>query len=1572
MRARLMKTLRVLAWSLLGLVLSVAFALGLLLGTQPGRDFVSGRGLALASKLIPGTLELDSLGRLSPWGLELSGLRARDPRGHVVLRLNAASLETNLPGLLSGKIAAQELKLHGAWVDLRHSGPGRGLLATFVDAAAPSSPAAGPPPPVRLQKVELSAIEVLLPELPEIGALDVTLHEALGSFELHAGIPSFTIERLKLDARRDGKLLARSELTASVPRTELPSQLDLRLSAAQMSLDLSVQGISPSHSGWSSQPARMDLSLQGVTPEHITTLLPQLALGDAFAGPVGVILTASGTPRDLVVEGAISTPGGDIAVTSASLTSDAASVTLVTKRLDLAQLRGDLPDAQLRGALRASILDWADGSPSLSVELDDASWDDVALPRLEARGTWSDDGLRDVSLELRDGPTSVMVSGEGGLSGAARLEATLDVHSSTLRRMGSLGGLDLRGRVQGRVAVLREPAGHLETSGALDGAELGVGDIAVDQLKLRFGARGKAPELSGEATLDLSAARVGEQHLDRATLRAVGGPNRFEIELAGSGGLGPPPESGSRPEARRSELDLSARVTRSVAATELTAQGRGQIAGHPYTLELAETTLGDAGGLRTEGITLHALGQRLVVRGAFGDRPRSLDEGLSIELERTVLDDLNGILALDSKLSGRGSLQARVAGTKDAPLLELAMRLERVRLDDSPATDLQLTANLDAKAGNASALVRARSGNALLAELAAALDFDAGPGFTDRLRESAEGSVELEVQRLDSNYLAAFFPPGTIPVVGTARASWKLEGTWDSPKLESSTALSLEQGEERVEVKTEASYQDAEWHLQLAVKDAQPFFRAEGELHLPQTPRSPQQHLALLRSAATDAEWRIFAQSQPRLLSQIPLSSLLVERPQGMPKVLVDLSVGAQHAPGAEPDLELRLHTSGRADGHEGSCGSQPFDATLTLRHRGEENQLDAAVRLDKKRALDLQASAKMALLPVLQGQTPSPRDVGFQIKSRRLDLAALPSACESFRGQISLEGEGSDLLGANPQARLRIDATEFSLGSVLRLDGEGSVLLNSRGAQLEASLFGRDRHAHARADVAVRVPFALSSGHLEISRDLPLDVTTKLSHLPVAPLLPPDGEISYATGTLDGRLAITGTVSSPRLDGVIELEDMSFTATSLAQPLRQVNGKLVLAGRRLEISHFEAHDRDGLLSLSGDVELEDMRDITARLEIQADQFPIRQLGQVVATTNLEASVHTRVTKELTSARLTLKNVDTWIEQAGIRKGIPLAHHPEFVVNGDVPEELQEELARARSEPHSGRAPAARSSGSTPTRGETPTSHPGKQPPEMGPPEQTEGRVHITIDARDRFWIKRSDFAVKLSTLLTAEIQGDNARIEGDVTIDRGYLQLFGKLFDLKKESQVRFVGNSPPNPVLEIEASHDTKSGRIVGVRITGRASDPQLTFLQDDAEVDASVALSTLFGARQSGGDEKDASTQAQSFVAGLTSGLLATAARRELGAAAPVILIDPAEAAGEGRIRAGFELDELLPPFLRPIITGVYLEGIVARESDGAESAETSWGTLLEVYFPRNFFAAGQYGPGTTWSLDFGWQL
>ena len=62
--------------------------------------------------------------------------------------------------------------------------------------------------------------------------------------------------------------------------------------------------------------------------------------------------------------------------------------------------------------------------------------------------------------------------------------------------------------------------------------------------------------------------------------------------------------------------------------------------------------------------------------------------------------------------------------------------------------------------------------------------------------------------------------------------------------------------------------------------------------------------------------------------------------------------------------------------------------------------------------------------------------------------------------------------------------------------------------------------------------------------------------------------------------------------------------------------------------------------------------------------------------------------------------------------------------------------------------------------------------------------------------------------------------------------------------------------------------------------------------------------------------------------------------------------------------------MPSFLAGVIRGVYVEGIFAS-GGGQQQQDTGGGVLIELFLPHDFVTSGQYGPGETWSLDFGWE-
>jgi hypothetical protein len=294
-----------------------------------------------------------------------------------------------------------------------------------------------------------------------------------------------------------------------------------------------------------------------------------------------------------------------------------------------------------------------------------------------------------------------------------------------------------------------------------------------------------------------------------------------------------------------------------------------------------------------------------------------------------------------------------------------------------------------------------------------------------------------------------------------------------------------------------------------------------------------------------------------------------------------------------------------------------------------------------------------------------------------------------------------------------------------------------------------------------------------------------------------------------------------------------------------------------------------------------------------------------------------------------LDEASLWLRGGELRQGIELGPHPDII--------------DPRAAPRSSRVDAE-------------------------PAPASELPLELSLEARDSFWVRREDFAVKLSAQLTASRKQGELRIRGPVALRRGYLQLLGKVFELGESSRIEFVGSSPPDPVLDIQAqARNRGQSETVTVKISGRARAPVLEFMVDDRTVSAGEAAEKLFAPRATGGT---AMSQVQSFVGGLSSGLLALSARSELGEMMPILLVEPGSETSASRVRAGFELDSLVPRALAGIIRGVYVEGIIAS-GNGQQQQDTGGGVLLELYLPHDLVTSGQYGPGETWSIDLGWQ-
>jgi hypothetical protein len=263
---------------------------------------------------------------------------------------------------------------------------------------------------------------------------------------------------------------------------------------------------------------------------------------------------------------------------------------------------------------------------------------------------------------------------------------------------------------------------------------------------------------------------------------------------------------------------------------------------------------------------------------------------------------------------------------------------------------------------------------------------------------------------------------------------------------------------------------------------------------------------------------------------------------------------------------------------------------------------------------------------------------------------------------------------------------------------------------------------------------------------------------------------------------------------------------------------------------------------------------------------------------------------------------------------------------------------------------------------------------------ETPNRLSVQIQSRDGFWVRRADFDLKLATDLKIAIErpapspnSSGVSVNGEIRFERGYLELLGKMFEVRPGGTLRFPGGN--STTLDLVASYkDRRTEKTVTVRLRGTATAPKLDFSLDEEPITAGEAFQAIYGSTDNSSDRvEDTEAEASQILSALTAGVITTSIRRRLGSMAPIVAVDPGGSQGVSQVRAGFELDTLIPDFLRDVVTGVYVEGILSSEKldEQGTQRDVQPGVLIELHFPHNLVTSGRYGPSTTWTVDIGWQ-
>ena len=273
-----------------------------------------------------------------------------------------------------------------------------------------------------------------------------------------------------------------------------------------------------------------------------------------------------------------------------------------------------------------------------------------------------------------------------------------------------------------------------------------------------------------------------------------------------------------------------------------------------------------------------------------------------------------------------------------------------------------------------------------------------------------------------------------------------------------------------------------------------------------------------------------------------------------------------------------RLAIGGHASVTGGQVGPFPvLSADATTRILGNRVSLDAA-------SADLGFAHFTA--SGIVGLTPAD-PLSLHVHATVPDLAAagrrvLPHRTVDVDGSLE-----SDVLitgtYAKPQLTAGFDLNKPRIGPLLVQRIIGNLDSDLHSVRLDSAEFVLN---HGSAVIAGSLPISLRPAGIG-PPEAPLSITADAHSVDLAslaPLFPGTG--TKLGGTVDGHLALEGTVRSPRVLGTVSLSNASYVSNVETSPISAAGARLVFAGTSVALAALHARVGTGSIDASGRLDL--------------------------------------------------------------------------------------------------------------------------------------------------------------------------------------------------------------------------------------------------------------------------------------------------------------------------------------------------------------------------------------------------
>ncbi|MDB4975971.1 MAG: hypothetical protein JWN48_4312 [Myxococcaceae bacterium] len=1260
------------------------------------------------------------------------------------------------------------------------------------------------------------------------------------------------------------------------------------------------------------------VSLQLSNVNRRTVKLLGVKDGAGMQTSVGLTLAAKAQGEKLSANLKLQTGKHGIVSIGASADDKVYDLSLAILPTQLAAIATLLPNLKVQGNLLAHATHGEDRMPrKVDLRWDNVAVNDGAFPDGALRGELALPIVRIASVKLEGLEDRFAVQAEYDTK-RSRGKGAIQFHELRLQSVELLEKQGLAGLLDGGLEA-NLAASTINADGKLMVRDFKHPSAQLGSLDLGLAVSGTLVAPVGHFNLAIERLAAGKVKLDKMTAELLATPKTLSAKIAAVG-----PDTNMK-------LELGGQRG-SDSSLRVQGIGRGVIAKKELRFDLRELHYAEQ-SLSVQELALFTGKQSVVLNGKLDaqDRIDALITLTSIDL--TEWASYGNVAGLEGKLGGT----AKIGGTTSEPNVDSTLKLEQVKYKSDLPLDGTIALKGDLATRKAALKVGVYSSDELGARIEAAVAIPKRPVDLSKAILGARLNLKASV----------FMPVGQISAIagdqlagldGMLEAHVTADGTLEAPKLDADISARLKLPEQkgdpvealRVTAKIDKDQGKVSFYGKDEVGELLSF---DGYLAWPGgNPRA-----ALARPTAwRETKFELRADLQPRRLDtmqgvfayftkiyaiSLPVSASAKVKFEGDHGTLGGTAAFRATIYGDKLDGRCRLGTT------------SAVDLDLELR----EDHLDAKMgaKTDGGGAITGTISSVLAL-NALNGKDPVFGPAKVSLKGQDIAIHKLPGLCNLQSGSASFDADISGLGKQKPKLDLTASIDNLSAPMTESVNVGLRAQVAEFKADLSINLKSKTRQV-GYIEAHLPLTYAAGSTTPTVAPDAALQGKVQLDKLPLANVLSFTEAFGRIGGSASANLALGGKLNDPYPEGHVELKDVNLSLAALAQPFRGVNAYLDIKGRSLNLRKLTARDRDGKLSLQGFANLNKDMSGTGGLYIEADRFPLRQQGTIIGELTIRARADAKIPADL-KAQAQLKILDGRIWLTGERgKSVQtLDAHPDISFADEKTDSDTEAEAQAEG-------------------------HPGVV---LG---------LFTIKTEQPLWLEHQDFSLQVGVdVKLAQDDSGAPTLLGQAELVRGDLKLLGKVFKLKN-GVIRFTGDMPPDPELDIKATFKPPAGPDLIVSVSGRGSSPIIDF--SGAATNASEAVALLTGKSQQSQNSanSDATSQMASIASNMTAGLLVMSARRKFGDWVPMISVQTGPGGTPSGATAGFDASKLIPPWAEGFARSAYVEGMIGSGGQAGGSSSTGGvglGVKLEVALPHDFVTDLGYGPGSSWSTDVAW--